>query len=109
MTLDFQRIEDAVGKARGSGGGAEGEFEALQDVISALSIRSRVMDAHDIDKEFYAWYLSRLVLLEKEILKDLDPIPYQLRYHRNLTLWRVRAILYTLLPELGVTIEENRG
>lgn len=102
--MDIQSVERALDMAR-KHGGFEAEFEALQDIVTALMMRYHVF-GDGLDQEFYSWYLEYLLKLHDEIEKQkiAAGIPYQIKKFGNTILARIRAILDSL-PEMEVTAD----
>ena len=97
--MNMQSIEDALVKARGYGSFA-GEFEALQDVVTALLLRHRIFVGGP-DPEFYSWYINRLIdLYEAAVAQHNRNSPsYHLSRNENTIIARIKAALATA-PEV---------
>ena len=80
-----------------------GEFEALQDMVVALSLRHHV-SGDTVDLEFYRWYLERIIELQDAIVtrRNRSGPGYRLSARGNTIIARIRAIL-AVIPEVTAT------
>ena len=97
--MDMQSIESALQTARRYGD-IMGEFEALQDIAIALSIRCHTI-GDNIDQKFYRWYLERLIKLQEEITtrRNRNGPGYRLSMRQDTIMARIRATL-AVIPEV---------
>ncbi|HEX7456774.1 MAG TPA: hypothetical protein VF303_04950 [Candidatus Nanoarchaeia archaeon] len=110
--MNLAEIEDTLAQVRGCDG-AVAEFEALQDIVGALMLRSQAVHEGLDWSEFYNWYIKRLVALHNEIAKAIAGagVSYHLRARdpRMVAKAKIRAILDSL-PEtaqvLGVAANQ---
>lgn len=99
--VSIDQIEKSISQSRDAGG-AIGEFEALQDIITALTLRTRVTGEDEEFSKVWEWYVNHLVYLHDKMQADLEKrgIPYQITRYDTLkvAIRRIRAILDTI-PE----------
>lgn len=83
-------------------GGALSEFESLQDIVTALTLRRHVPSTNLDWAGLYALYIRRLYAIDKELtrLTNLPPLVYRSKSRGAMmvAISRIHAILNTL-PE----------
>lgn len=105
---EIERMENGLNLASKSG--MDIEFEALQDITTAWSLRFHVVGNTTDLQELYQWYINRLITLQEKVqketrrLQDLGP-NYHLKlrdmvWQMNATMARIRAVLDSL-PEVA--------
>lgn len=100
ITISFAQLNQSLKNAQGAGG-LPAEFEALQDIVTALNFRNNACEFVDLSI-LWKWYFDHLVELHDKMQKQVQKqgISYQLHRYDPLkiALVRIRAILDTL-PE----------
>ena len=107
--IDFERIEAILNILPERPDGVIYQFRALQDVVTAFTLRQHVMLAEGAEyqqdlRKFYTWYIERLVQLEPEIraLAEGDmTIPLQG--------WTDRRAAHTTILAIIATFSEVRA
>ena len=86
-------------------GGAVGEFNALQDVITAQMLRARATGEQIEFAPLWEWYVDQLLRLHEEVQLQLERrgIPYRIERYDTLkiTQGRIRSILDTIPGIVG--------
>lgn len=98
--LDLQDADSWIEQA-GERGGLAAEFEAVQGVIAAQTLRYQWLGEGDVS-ELYPWYLRHLVRIHNIAQGLSREIPYHLDINpdtMDALMMRIRAILATL-PEV---------
>ncbi len=100
--MKLEEIERTLDEVRGGHGGVVSEFEALQDIVTALTLRFQAIGQHDHPFGILPWYIRRLLILDEELSRLINQaeVPYQLvaREPKRVARLRIRAILDSL-PE----------
>lgn len=101
ITISFAQLNQSLKNAQGAGG-LPAEFEALQDIVTALNFRNNAREFVDFSI-LWEWYIDHLVELHDKMQKQVQMpgTSYQLNRYDPLkiALARIRAILDTL-PEI---------
>jgi len=107
--IDFKRIEAILNALPERPDGVLYQFRALQDVVTAFTLRQHLMLAegaeyHQDLRKFYAWYLERLVQLEPRIraLAE-DDMTFPLH------IWTDRRAAHATITAVIVTVSELRA
>jgi len=105
--LDLQDADAWIEEAGRLGGGLVAEFEAVQGVITAQTLRYQWLGEGDIS-ELYPWYIKHLVRLHT-VAQELAPrgdwasVPFHLKprdaHSYEALIMKIRSILVTL-PEV---------
>lgn len=89
--------------------GAVREFEALQDIVTALTVRSLVTSGDFNWTRFYDWYIERLYALQEELVEQMtvtEAAAFRGKSKDDIraAITRIRAIL-NLLPETSQVLQ----